>query len=147
MADMTRHYRQLVGIAKSWAMKHLPSWCDSIHRDLLARHGATLLKGQYSALTMTQHQLRAVLDDYERRGWPRRKGFGRNQIRITPQVRMIASLWGRLGQAGKLERASRSAMLAYCSRMLDAPVKNLDDLTDKQRSHLIECLKNWLERE
>ncbi len=147
MADMTRHYRQLVGIAKGWALKHLPGWCDDIHRDLLARHGATSKDGHISASTMTQAQLRAVLDDYERRGWPRRKGFGRTQIRVTPQIRMIASLWGQLGQAGKLDNASRPAMLAYCSRMLDIPVGNLDDLNNKQRSHIIECLKNWLDRD
>ena len=146
MSDMTKHYRQLVGIAKSWAMQHLPGWCDEIHRDMLARHGATVKDSRVSASTMTTQQLNAVLDDYVRRGWPRRRGFGKIDIHVTPQVRMIVSLWGTLGQAGKVDRATRPAMLAYCSRMLGEPVKNLDDMTNKQRSYIIECLKNWLER-
>lgn len=147
MADMTKHYHQLVGIAKGWAMQHLTGWCDEIHRDLLTRHGATVKDGRVSASTMTTQQLNAVLDDYARCGWPRRRGFGKTDIHVTPQVRMIASLWGQLGQAGKVDSATRPAMLAYCSRMLDIPVGNLDDLTNKQRSHIIECLKNWLERD
>ena len=146
MADMTKHYRQLVGIAKGWAIKSIAGWSDECHRDLLARHGATVSNGHVSASTLTQKQLQSVLDDYARRGWPRRRGFGCAEIRVTPQVRMIVSLWGTLGQAGKVDRATRPAMLAYCSRMIGEPVKNLDDMTNKQRSYIIECLKNWLER-
>ena len=146
MTDMTKHYRQLVGIAKGWAVKNLAGWSDECHRDLLSRHGATVSGGYVSASTLTQKQLQSVLDDYARRGWPRRRGFGCTEIRVTPQVRMIVSLWGALGQSGKVDRATRPAMLAYCSRMLDEPVKNLDDMTNKQRSYIIECLKNWLDR-
>ena len=147
MADMTRHYRQLVGIAKGWAIKHLPCWCDDIHRDLLARHGATSKDGRISASTMTQAQLRAVLDDYERRGWPRRKSFSRQNLPVTPQISLIVRLWGKLGQAGQIDHASRPALLAYCSRMMGRPVKSLDDLDDRDKSRLIECLKNWRGRE
>lgn len=49
MSDLLTHHRQLVGIAKGWAVKNLPGWCDETHRDLLARHGATMVDGRVSA--------------------------------------------------------------------------------------------------
>ena len=41
MSDLIKHYRQLVGIAKGWAVKSLAGWSEETHRDLLTRHGIT----------------------------------------------------------------------------------------------------------
>ena len=38
MAGLLSHRRQLLGIAKTWALAKLPGWSDETHRDLLARH-------------------------------------------------------------------------------------------------------------
>src|SRR3989338_8389519 len=73
MSDLIKHYRQLVGIAKGWAMKSLPGWSDDSHRDLLARYGAVEIEGRISASSMNVPQLDAALGDYERRGWSRSK--------------------------------------------------------------------------
>ncbi|MDR1350832.1 MAG: regulatory protein GemA [Zoogloeaceae bacterium] len=151
MSDLLQHYRQLLGIAKSWAVKSLPGWSDECHRDLLARHGAVAVNGRVSAVTLTAGAIRAALDDYERRGWPRSKGqrtdaTGRMRA-VSPQIAHIVRLWGKLGQAGKAQNASRPALLAFCARQTAREVPDLDSLTTSERQRIIEALKSWLNRE
>ncbi|MDT4328532.1 regulatory protein GemA [Methylomonas sp. MS20] len=152
MTDTVKHYLQLVGIAKSWAGKHLPGWDDDMHRTLLARHGATELDGRISAKTLNPPQLAAVLDDYAARGWPRQKQYrpkGGNDNRpkaVSPQIGHIVRLWGKLGLAGKINNASRSAMLAWCARQTAHHVPDLDSLTAEERQAIIEALKAWMAR-
>jgi len=148
MSDLLKHQRQLLGIAKGWALKNLPGWADECHRDLIARHGAQDVEGRVSACTMNLPQLAAALDDYEQRGWPRRKTFQRAGTvkAIPPHVSHIVRLWGRLGQAGKLQRATRPALLAFCARQTGHDVPNLDILTTKEGQAVTEALKSWLAR-
>lgn len=150
MSDLLKHYRQLVGIAKTWAEKHLPGWDDDMHRELLARHGATAVKGRVSASSMNLPQLSAVLNDYAGRGWPRRKQYapkGENRTKVvSPQIGHIVKLWGKLGQAGKVKNASRPALLAFCARQTAHDVPDLDSLTDEERQAIIEALKAWMAR-
>ena len=98
MSDLLTHHRQRVGIAKGWALKNLPGWCDETHRDLLARHGAAMVDGRVSASTLTVPQLGAVLDDYQRRGWPRtKKVFGQGKATakpVPPRIAHLVRLWG-----------------------------------------------------
>lgn len=150
MSDLTKHYLQLVGIAKTWAEKKLPGWDDDMHRDLLARHGATENKGHISASTLNLPQLSAVLDDYAARGWPRVKQYapkGENRtLVVSPQIGHIVKLWGKLGQAGKVKNASRQALLAFCARQTDHAVPDLDSLTTEECQAIIEALKAWMAR-
>ncbi|MDT4329772.1 regulatory protein GemA [Methylomonas sp. MV1] len=152
MSELIKHYRQLVGIAKSWAQKHLAGWDDDMHRTVLARHGATQLEGRVSANTLNLPQLAAVLDDYAARGWPRNKQYApkqgdRNRTKaVSPQIAMIVRLWGKLGEAGKVTNASRPALLAYCARQTAHNVPDLDSLTKKERQAIIEALKAWMAR-
>ncbi|MRD73303.1 regulatory protein GemA [Rhodocyclus tenuis] len=150
MSDLLTHHRQLVGIAKGWALKNLPGWCDETHRDLLARHGATVADGRVSASTMTVPQLAAVLDDYQRRGWPRAKkvfAHGTAQAKSVPaRISHMVRLWGRLGQAGKVEKATRPALLGFCARQLGREVADLDSLTVPECQSITEALKGWLGR-
>ncbi|BCB28425.1 hypothetical protein SKTS_33110 [Sulfurimicrobium lacus] len=158
MSDLTRHYLQLVGIAKGWATKNLPGWCDETHRDLLSRHGATMTDGRVSASTLNAQQLRAALDDYERRGWPRRNGFnpspagGRgagvreNAKPVPPRIAHLVRLWGKLGEAGKVDKATRPALLAFCARQVDREVSDLDGLSIAECQAITEALKGWLRR-
>lgn len=151
MTDLIKHYRQLVGIAKTWAMKNLTGWSDDSHRDMLQRHGAVEVDGRISASSMNVPQLGAVLDDYERRGWPRNKrvfnGGGTEQARKVPeQIGFIVKLWGKLGKAGKVQNESRQALLAWCGRQVGREVPNLDALTVAERQAAIEALKGWLAR-
>ena len=155
MSDLIKHYRQLVGIAKSWAEKNLPGWDDDMHRELLARHGAESVNGRVSAGTLNVPQLSAVLDDYAARGWPRRKTYqpstaphspsSRPKV-VSPQIGMIVKLWGKLGQAGKVTNASRPALLAFCARQTAKTVPDLDSLTNEERQAIIEALKAWMAR-
>lgn len=148
--SLIKHYRQLVGIAKGWAMAGLPGWSDDTHRDLLARHGATTVDGRVSASTMNAPQLRAVLDDYERRGWSRHRGtFGKANARtaVPPRISHMVRLWGKLGQAGKVATATRSTLLAFCSRQVGHPVPDLDSLSVKECQAIVEAMKSWLVRE
>lgn len=155
MSDLIKHYRQLVGIANSWAGKHLSGWDDDMHRELLARHGAEAVNGRISASTLNVPQLSAVLDDYAARGWPRRKTYqpstahnaasSRPKV-VSPQIGMIVKLWGKLGQAGKVTNASRQALLAFCARQTAHNVPDLDSLTDAERQAIIEALKAWMAR-
>jgi len=120
MSDLIKHYRQLLGIAKSWAEKNLPGWCDDLHRNLLARHGAVEIEGRISASSMNMPQLAAALEDYEKRGWPRTRSFNdkANNTRkdVPPRIANIFKLWAKLGQAGKVESTTRASLLKFCGR-------------------------------
>lgn len=151
MSDLQKHYLQLVGIAKSWAMKHLAGWSDDSHRDLLGTFGGKTVEGKVSASTMTVPQLGSVLDSYERRGWPRQKKVfmshkGTAAKKVPPQIAHLVRLWGKLGTAGKIENASRPALLAWCARQVNRAVPDLDILDVTESQKLIEALKGWLGR-
>ena len=150
MSDLLTHHRQLVGIAKGWALKNLPGWCDETHRDLLARHGATMVDGRVSASTMTVPQLGAALDDYQRRGWPRtKKVFSQGKATakpVPPRIAHLVRLWGKLGQAGKVAKATRPALLAFCARQVGREVPDLDSLSLAECQSITEALKGWLGR-
>lgn len=147
MAALLTHYCKLAGMAKAWAVKALPGWSDEAHRDLLARHGAKQVDGRTSATTMTAPQLRVLLEDYGRRGWPGPTSRWHQAKPVPPRIAHIVRLWSRLGQAGKLEQSTRPALLAWCARQLAAPVADLDSLTTAQCQSITEALKAWLVRE
>ena len=150
MSDLLKHYRQLVGIAKGWAVKNLAGWGEETHRDLLTRHGAMQIDGRASASTLNVPQLGAVLDDYERRGWPRTKkvfGHGKAPVKsVPPRIAHLVRLWGKLGQAGKVAKATRPALLAFCARQTGHEVKDLDSLSVEECQAITEALKGWLGR-
>ena len=152
MSDLTKHYLQLIAIAKGWAIKNLPGWCDETHRDLLARHGASQIEGRLSASSMNMPQLAAALEDYEKRGWPRvRKFNSRSQTAPTskavpPRIAMLVKLWGKLGQAGKVKNASRPALLDFCARQTAKNVPDLDSLSIAECQSITEALKAWFAR-
>ena len=166
MSDLTKHYLQLVAIAKGWAIKNLAGWCDDTHRDLLARHGASQIEGRLSASSMNMPQLAAALEDYEKRGWPRvrkyspspaggrgARGEGNNGTRgaaevrsVPPRIAMLVKLWGKLGQAGKVKNASRPALLAFCARLTAKNVPDLDSLSVAECQSITEALKAWFAR-
>ena len=150
MSALASHQRQLLGIAKTWALKNLPAWDEDCHRDLIRRHGAKRgTEGRYSALTMSGTQINAALADYEKRGWPRRGNYqtGTGETRrVPPQIAHIVRLWGRLGQAGKVEHATRDALLAFCARQTRREVRNLDALDAEEGVAIVEALKSWLAR-
>lgn len=160
MSDLIKHYRQLVGIAKGWAMKSLPGWSDDSHRDLIARYGAVMVEGRISASSMNVPQLDAVLQDYERRGWPRSNrvfnevgAYGNTPNGNTPKPRSVppriaymVRLWGKLGKAGKVEHANRRALLAFCARQVARNVPDLDSLSVAECQKITEAMKGWLAR-
>jgi hypothetical protein len=150
MSALNNHQHQVLGIAKTWAMKNLPGWSDECHRDLLKRYGARKAPGtaRFSATTMTPAQIGAALADYEARGWPRQKTFkaGGEKKTVPPAIAHIVRLWGRLGQAGKLRAATRPALLAFCARQTGREVPNLDSLTQTECASVTEALKSWLAR-
>lgn len=149
MSGLAKHLLQLVGIAKTWALKNLPGWSEDSHRDLLGLHGARRSGDKLSALTMTVPQLSSVLDDYARRGWPReKKSFGTGAgRRATPaDIAHIVRLWGKLADAGRIDNGSREALLAWCARQTAHEVPDLDSLTPAERQKLIEALKGWQRR-
>lgn len=153
MADLVKHYRQLLGIAKSWAMKSLSGWSDDSHADLLKRAGAKQVEGRYSATTLTLAQLKLALADYEKRGWPRKPFFAdRNAGKVAkprevpPQIGHLFRLWGRLAKAGKVRDGGRSALLAWCGRQVGRSVTVLDDMSPDELSNAIEALKGWAAR-
>lgn len=157
MSDLIKHYRQLLGIAKTWAMKSLPGWSEESHRDLIQRHGAVEIEGRISASSMNMPQLSASLEDYERRGWPRQKrvfngsastssGRTGNARSVPPRIGFMVRLWGRLGKAGKVEHATRPALLAFCARQVGRNVPDLDSLTVVECQQVTEAMKGWLAR-
>jgi hypothetical protein len=150
VSDLVKHYRQLVGIAKGWAVKNLAGWDDEMHRELLARHGGDIGDGRPSASNLNLPQLSAVLEDYAARGWLRRKQYapaGADKPKtVSPQIGHIVKLWGKLGQAGKVDNATRPALLAWCARQTAKNVPDLDSLSADEMQSLIEAMKGWLGR-
>ncbi|MBD9362917.1 regulatory protein GemA [Methylomonas fluvii] len=150
MTDLVKHYLQQVGIAKRWAEKTLPGWDDDMHRIVLQRHGAIEVEGRVSAKSLNVPQLASVLDDYTARGWTRRKTYqpstSSRPMVVSPQISMIVKLWGKLGHAGRVNNASRQALLAFCARQTAHNVPDLDSLTDAERQAIIEALKAWMAR-
>jgi Protein of unknown function (DUF1018) len=157
VTSMIKHKLQLLGIAKTWACKTLPCWDDQMHRDLLQRHGAIALpdtQGRVSARSLNAMQLEAVLGDYAQRGWLRVHRQHAQQQGATSVTRMVPEriahlvrLWGRLGQAGKVQNASRAALLRWCERQTMHSVPSLDVLTVAECQKLTEALKGWMGRE
>ncbi len=149
MQDLIKHYRQLLGMARSWALQNVPGWSDESHRDLLRTHGAQMMDGRISATTMSMPQLDAVLQDYERRGWQRRRRTyqsGRIVRNVPEDIAKIVRMWALLGERGRLSNASRPALLAWCGRQTGQTIRRLDDLSPQQRADVIEALKRWSER-
>jgi hypothetical protein len=163
MTALNKHSLQLLGIAKTWACKSLAGWDDAVHRDLLARHGAVALPGtdgRVSGSSMTPPQIEAALADYEARGWQRQRrqfaqavhtGHGGNSTQrvvqaVPERIAHIVRLWGRLGTAGKVQSATRAALLAWCERQVMHTVPNLDALTVPECQRITEALKGWLGR-
>lgn len=149
MNDLVKHYRQLLGMARNWAMQNLPGWSEESHRDLLAMHGGQLIEGRISATTMNMPQLNAALDAYERRGWERRRQVfqqGRVVRAVPPRIAKLVRQWALLGEAGKIGNASRAGLLAWCARQAGQRVTRLDDLSPEQCQALTEMLKRWFDR-
>lgn len=149
MQDLIKHYRQLLGMARSWALQNVPGWSDESHRDLLRTHGAQMMDGRISATTMSMPQLGAVLEDYERRGWPRRHRTyqqGRVVRTVPAHIAKIVRLWALLGEGGKIANSSRASLLAWCGRQTGRSISRLDDLTPEQCQAWTEMLKRWHDR-
>lgn len=140
-----------MGIAKGWTEKNLPGWTDDIHRALLERHGAAVINDRISASSLSLPQLGAVLDDYESRGWVRQKTFRRGDQagkpkKVSAQIGLMVKLWGKLGDAGKIKKATRSALLSFCARQTAHDVVDLDSLTTEEGQAIIEAIKAMLGR-
>jgi hypothetical protein len=152
MSDLIKHYRQLLGIAKNWAERNIAGWCADTHRDLLARHGAVMVEGRVTASSMNMPQLAAALEDYERRGWIRQKGYAAKGAQqsthkeVPPRIANMFKLWGKLGQAGKVNNETRAGLLSFCARQTKREIRSLDDLSVVECQGIIEALKNWFAR-
>jgi hypothetical protein len=149
MSALIVHQRQLLGIAKGWAEKHLSGWTDACHRDLIQRYGARTKGGRISATTMSGHQIEDALADYARRGWPRVRSHKAADGKATPvpaRIGLLVRLWGKLGQAGRVANPSRPALLAFCARQTGREVRDLDILNPAESQKIAEALKSWLNR-
>ena len=154
MNTLIKHKLQLLGMAKTWGLSNLPGWSDDAHRDLIARHGAVSLPKdalRVTALSMSADQIEAALADYTARGWPRQRGVykagaGSTAKPVPPHIAHIVRLWARLGQAGKVQAATRTALLVWVERQVGHTVPNLDALTRAEAVKVTEALKAWAGR-
>jgi hypothetical protein len=154
MNTLIKHNLRLLGMAKTWALRTLPGWSDEAHRDLIARHGAVALPqdlARVTASSMNGMQLEAALADYEARGWARQRGVYRGggsatAKKVPVHIAHIVRLWARLGQAGKVQAATRAALLAWVERQVARTVPNLDALTGPEATKVTEALKAWAAR-
>lgn len=149
MRPLIIHYRQLVGIAKSWAAAHVPHWDDEAHRALLAHHGATLKDGRYSATTMSAAQLNEVLKAYETRGWERKQGCNSagTTRKVSPQIAVIVKRWSTFCDVDKVApRERRPRLLGFATRQTGRAINRLDDLTPAENQALITAITARLNR-
>lgn len=148
MSILLRQPRQLLGMARGWALTAIPGWTDDSHRDLLQRHGATAVGHRISATTMTLQQLNAALADYEARGWVRSRTWRSGTVKqaVPAPVKKLVRMWFVLAEAGQVASSSRTALLAWCARQVKRPVTSLDALSAGEQHALIEQLKRWADR-
>jgi hypothetical protein len=153
MNTLIKHKLQLLGMAKTWGLGALAGWCDEAHRDLIARHGAVALPKdphRVTASSMNAMQLEAALVDYEARGWARQhrvfKTAPGQTKAVPPHIAHMVRLWARLGQAGKVQAATRPALLTWIARQVGRTVPHLDALSAPEAQQVTEALKAWAAR-
>lgn len=136
----TRYYKLLAIGQRELCMD------DDAYRQLLARHGATEVKGRISATTLPLPALSAVIDEMVRLGFkPRRNSVSSISDWRKPRIAKIVRLWNLLADAGVVRHHSEVAMAKWCSRLTG--VARLDWATSKSLNDCIEGLKDWARRE
>ncbi len=98
------------------------------------------IAGVSSAAQASDAQLRAVLDEFARRGWKRRR------IRPSrkPHVRKVWAMWAELKRRGIWRDRRRSSLRAFVKRQTG--VEDPEWLTPEEANAVIEALKVMGER-
>jgi phage gp16-like protein len=102
--------------------------------------------GHASAADCTDHELHALLDEFQRLGWQPQSGTKRSN---RPNVRMIYGIWAEM--APMLNDPSENALRSFVRRQTKS-VKNPDGvgapewLDAAEARKVIEGLKGWLGR-
>lgn len=134
-ADRTGEASRRADLAKIHLAKKQLGLDDDTYRDILW----AVCRARSAADLDSQGRAR-LLAHFRHLGWrpaPARKAGG-------PKDRKIWSLWYQLKEAGLIAQASPKALRTEIRKLTGC-----DDLkfcTEAQKSHVIECLKKWLER-
>ena len=116
---------------------------DATYRQILER-----LTGKSSSRDLKDHQLAAVLAEFQRLGWTPPKGSGgaatSRKASGKAHVRKVFAIWSDMCKGGIPETPTRAALLAFVKRMT-----GLDDpewMTVTQANTVTEALKAWRKR-
>lgn len=132
-ADRKKKLIQLIHIGKSEL--HLD---DDTYRDIL-----TYTTGKNSTKEMSVAELNIVLTELKRKGFKTTTSTKPKTTTNSPQDRLIRHLWLTLNGLGVVNDGSETAMNNYATNQMGANLSNLDT---REKSQLIESLKQWLAR-
>ncbi|MBE9577881.1 MULTISPECIES: regulatory protein GemA [Moraxella] len=131
--DKKKKLIQLIHVGKSEL--HLD---DETYRDILA-----YTIGKNSTKEMSVAELNIVLTELKRKGFKTTTSTKPKTTTNSPQDRLIRHLWLTLNGLGAVNDRSETAMNNYATNQLGA---NLPNLNTREKSQLIESLKQWLAR-
>lgn len=134
--DKNKKLIQLIHIAKSQL-----GFDDDTYRDIL-----TYTTGKNSTKKMNLKELKAVLDEFKKKGFilASPKTAGKIKQKDDPQSRLIRHLWLSLHELGAVKNPSEFALNRYIKRQTDIDLLNW--LQSDKKSQVIESLKSWQER-
>lgn len=111
---------------------------DETYRDVLW----TICRARTSA-DLDSYKRHKLITHFRSLGWKAQRS---NKKRINdPKSKKIWSLWYQLKDAGKIQYPTAKALRSEVRKLTDC-----DDLkfcTEAQKSHVIEVLKGWLDRD
>lgn len=108
---------------------------DESYRSLLYR-----VTGQNSAADLTESQLRDVIAEFRRLGWP---GVQQYPVARTPEVRKIFAIWKSLSAVLEC-RGSRAGLRAFVEKQTGVSDPNF--LNGTQARQIVEALKSIQKR-
>ena len=138
-AKRTRFYKLLAVGQRELCMD------DDAYRQLLARHGASEVKGRISATTLPLPALSRVVDEMVRLGFQPQRTVSYMSDWRKPRIAKITRLWALLADAGVVRNPGEAAMMKWCARLTG--VARLDWATSQKLNECIEGLKDWARRE
>lgn len=132
-----KRYQTLLAVGK----REL-GWDDDTYRLFLAHHGATIMAGKYSALTMSVGQLVAAVEAMKAKGFTIKK---RSAPWRQPRIDKITAIWIALFDAGIVHDRSERAMVKWCAGITKKA--RLEWASGMDLNNCIEGLKAWAMRE
>lgn len=141
MSERKRLYTVLQ-VGNTWLTQNRAGWDEECYRDLLARNGAQLKNGKYSATTMDLQQLELAHREMKEMGFkPKRKKAAANTNDWrSGRIRKLNAMWIAMAEAGVVENRSEEAMRKWCENQVPG-LQKLQWSSSDQLNKAVEMMK------